>query len=81
MALNLPFKKLEDFLVEDVVSRVHPRYCLFACALHHAPTYWEDEGAIRKDMEIEAYSNDHIHTVLSFVRAQRFLVQRYLSGE
>lgn len=81
MALNLPFVDLSDFLVKDIVEKVPERYRLFACALHHAPDYWGDEDRIRSDMELEAYGNDHIRTVLSQVKAQRHLVQRYLDGE
>ena len=42
-----------------------------ACALETAPDYWANEPQIRKDMELEAYSDDHIATVLAWIRAQR----------
>ena len=32
-------------------------------------------------MELEAYSDDHIATVLAWIRAQRHLAERYLRGE
>ena len=76
-----PSRLWEDFLTEEIVERVPERYRLFACALHHAPDYWNDEDRIRKDMRLEASSNDHIDTVCNFIRAQSFLVDQYLTGE
>ena len=81
LALHVPFETLEDFLTEEIVARVPERYRLFACALHRAPDYWNDEDRIRKDMRLEASSNDHIDTVCNFIRAQSFLVDQYLTGE
>ena len=81
MALHIPFRSLDKLLPEDIVARVPKKLKYFACALENAPEYWSDEPQIRKDMELEAYSDDHIATVLAWVRAQRQLVKRYLQGE
>ena len=81
MALNVPFRSLSKLLLQDVVARVPEKLKYFACALDQAPSYWADELRVRKDMELEAYSDDHIATVLAWIRAQRRLVERYLSGE
>ena len=81
MALHVPFRSLEELLPEDVVARVPEKLKHFACALEKAPDYWSDELRIRKDMELEAYSDYHIATVLAWIRAQRRLVERYLQGE
>ena len=81
MALNVPFRSLDDLLPDNIVARVPEKLKYFACALENAPDYWADEPRIRKDMELEAYSDDHIATVLAWVRAQRRLVKRYLQRE
>ena len=65
MALNVPFRNLDDLLPENVVARVPDKLKYFACALEKAPDYWADEPRIRNDMELEAYSDDHIATVLA----------------
>ena len=81
MALNVPFQSLGDLLPENVVARVPEKLKYFACALEKAPNYWADEARVWKDMELEAYSDDHIATVLAWIRAQRRLVERYVQGE
>ena len=81
MALHVPFRSLHKLLLEDIVARVPEKLKFSACALAQAPDYWADEPRIRKDMELEAYSDDHIATVLGWIRAQRRLVERYLQGE
>ena len=81
MALHVPFRSLNKLLLEEVVARVPEKLLYFASALEKAPDYWADELRIRKDMELEAYSDDHIATVLAWIRAQRRLVERYLQGE
>ena len=81
MALHVPFRNLEDLLPEHVVARVPEKLKYFACALEKAPEYWADEPRMRKDMELEAYSDDHIATVLAWIRAQRRLIERYLQDE
>ncbi|CAJ1356899.1 unnamed protein product, partial [Effrenium voratum] len=72
---------LDELLLNNIVDRVPEKLKFFACALERAPDYWADEPRIRKDMELEAYSDDHIATVLGWIRAQRRLVERYLQGE
>ena len=81
MALHIPFRRLGDLLPEDIVARVPNQHKFFACALALGSEYWSDEARIRKDMELEAYGDDHIATVLAWIRAQRRLVERYLGGE
>ena len=80
LALNIPFRHLEDLVVPDIAEKVPERYLNFACALHHARHHWEDEAAIRAEMELEAFGNAHIETVMDMIRAQRHVVEQYLSG-
>ena len=65
MALHVPFRNLSALL---------PQPCAGEAEVF-------DELQIRKDMELEAYSDDHIATVLAWIRAQRRLAERYLQGE
>ncbi|WP_422022095.1 hypothetical protein [Pyruvatibacter mobilis] len=48
LALNVPFEKLGDLLVEEVVERVPEHVRFLACALHWAPQVWRNEAAIRE---------------------------------
>ena len=81
LALNVPFAALQDLLVAEVVNRVPPQYMYVALAMHWRPRYWRDDDAIRADMELEACNSGFIDTFLAMLRANRYLVEKYLSGE
>ena len=81
MATHIPFDKLEDLLVEDVINRVPDRMKHFACAMSLGGDYWDNDELVRQDMQLECIGNDHIETVLNFIKAQRHLLNRYLEGE
>ena len=81
MAMHVPFQKLDDLLVPDIVEKVPKHMKYFACATQCAEEYWNDEAALRQELALEGHGNEHIETVLNFVKAQRHLVERYLSGE
>ena len=83
LVLNVPFRLLEDFLSTetDIVEKVPAHYQHFAIALRRAPFFWGDDRAIEEQMALEAHSKARINTILSKVRAQRFLVEKYLSGD
>ena len=83
LVLNVPFRLLEDFLSTetDIVEKVPVHYRHFAIALRRAPSFWGDDRAIEEQMALEAHSKARINTILSKVRAQRFLVEKYLSGD
>ena len=83
LAMNRPFKRLEDFAAAapEVSEQVPQKYRNFALCLHHAADFWENEGLVRETLELEARSNAFIDTILRKIRAQKFLVKRYLDGE
>ena len=81
MAMNLAFDSLDDLLSEDVVSRVPDRMKFFSCAMALGGEYWDNEEQVQQDLEVECVGNDHIETVLNFIKAQRHLMGRYLDGE
>ena len=60
--------------------QVPPQYKHFANAIHQCPEYWDDEDAIKADLELEATGNDKAETFLAMVRAQRALVEQFVSG-
>ena len=74
LALFVPFRRLEDFLVEDVAQSVPRRFQHLACAMHFRREYWRSLDCIRADMELEAHGDDHIANVLHLVIAQFLLV-------
>ena len=81
MATHLPFEKLEDLLVEDIIAKVPDRMKHFACAMSLGGEYWDNEELVKQDMQLECIGNDHIETVLNFIKAQRHLLGQYLDGE
>ena len=83
LALNIPFRKLQDFEAKapEIVEKVPERYRNFALCMRYAPDHWGNDAVISEAMELEAHSAAHIETILHKVRAQRHLVGRYLSGE
>ena len=81
MAMHIAFDAIEDLLIEDVVASVPARMKFFSCAMALGGDYWDDEEQVRQDLEVECIGNDHIETVLNFIKAQRHLMGRYLDGE
>ena len=81
MATHIAFDTVEELLSEDIVSRVPAWMKFFACAMALGGDYWDNEEQVREDLEVECIGNDHIETVLNFIKAQRHLVGRYLDGE
>ena len=83
LVLFRPFRRLVQFTEEalEVMEKVPEKYRNFALCMHHAPDYWQNDARIKDAMELEAHNKAHIDTILSKVRAQRHIVERYLSGE
>ncbi|CAK9101303.1 ATP-dependent DNA helicase PIF1 [Durusdinium trenchii] len=81
LMLNVPFRKAETFLSDDIVKGVPARYRHFACALRAAPAHWRDAAAVRSELELAAHKDTYIRNALALIRAQTGIVERYLSGE
>ena len=83
LVLNVPFRRLQDFEAKapEITEKIPARYRNFGLCMHYAPDHWGNDAIISEAMELEAHSAAHIETILHKVRAQRRLVQRYLSGE
>ena len=80
LALNVPFRQLDDLLVPEIVARVPEGVKLLACALHWAPEVWLKPPAIRSYMELRAHREAHIETVIHMISAQAGFVQQRLDG-
>ena len=50
LALHVPFRRLEQFVEDaaEVMEHVPQKYRNFALCLHHAPDFWESEGALKR---------------------------------
>ena len=83
LVLHRPFRALEAFAAgaPDIMAKVNVKYRNFALCLRYAPAFWENEAAIQEAMELEAHNTAFVETILSKVRAQRFIVQKYLNEE
>ena len=80
--LHKPFRRVDE-LTQEIAGRLdkvplHYRY--FALALLAAPEMWRNDEAIREQMELEAQSKARVQSIIQKVRAQRSLIDRYLSG-
>ena len=81
MALNVPFRRLEELMVPDIVRLVPDQVKYLACALHWAPEFWRNEGAVRSHMALRAHRTAYIDTVVSMITAQDFFIQQHLTGQ
>ena len=81
MCTHIAFDAIEDLLVADIIAKVPARMKFFACAMALGGDYWDNEDQVRQDLEVECVGNDHIETVLNFIKAQRHLMGRYLDEE
>ena len=80
MALNVPYRRLEDLLIPEIVEGVPERVKFLACALHWAPELWRNEARVREHMAIRAHRASHVDTVVSMIAAQDFFIQEHLDG-
>ena len=80
MALNVPYRNLNDLLVPQIVEMVPDQVKFLACALHWAPEVWRDERAIRAHMATRAHREAHIDTIVHMIAAQDFFIQQHLLG-
>ena len=83
VVLHKAFRQLEDLEAPfaEELAKVPPHYKFFTLALLLAPEMWRNDPAIQAQMELEAHNKAMVETVLHKVKAQRALIDRYLSGE
>ena len=81
MALHIPYKRLEDLLLPEIVQSVPDQVKFLACALHWAPELWRSAPCVREYMALRAHRDAYIETVVSMLQAQDFFIQQHLSGE
>ena len=80
LALNVPFRTLEDLLVPEIVDVVPDPVKFLACALHWAPEIWRNEQQVRQHMELRAHRAAYVDTVVNMIAAQDFFIQQHLAG-
>lgn len=80
LVLNVPFRKLSD-LFRAEVDLVPEGYRYLALCLLHSPHHWRDISIVRAELELEAYSDTVIASLLSMLAAHTSLIDGYLSGE
>ena len=65
LAMNKPFKQMEELIVRRIHEHVPEQHVHLACALELAPEIWKDERKIREHMELWAYKDSHEPTTTS----------------
>lgn len=84
LMLHVPFDDPKDFVDEEILSKVPKEMRYFAMALNcdHvlARATWGDEDAIHTELKLEGHSSRYATSVLNMCRANKSLVQDYISG-
>lgn len=84
LVLNVPFRNLQEFEVENLLERVPvtDKYLAMRLACEHpvAQSLWTDFAAVDEDMKMEGHGLLHRHMVLGYVKTQGHLVRQYLAG-
>eukprot|EP00913_Durusdinium_trenchii_P017000 g15985.t1 len=84
LVLNVPFRNLQEFEVENLLERVPvtDKYLAMCLACEHpvAQSLWTDFAAVDEDMKMEGHGLLHRHMVLDYVKTQGHLVRQYLAG-
>jgi hypothetical protein len=82
LLLHVPFRTVADLWVDEA-SLVPEDYMNFALSLIHKPELWREESlaCVRANLELYAYKDYYVESILSMVRAHRSLVDGYLSGQ
>ena len=81
LALHVPFRCLSDLEDEDIKEKVPPQYAPLANALRLCPAFWNDCEAIVESLELEAMGKAKIQSFLSKIRAEKFLIGKYMRDE
>ena len=80
LVLNLPFHDISDLWLPEV-ELVPKEYRHFALCLLHRPEHWRNQEVVRRELEIDAFKDNHIDNVLSMQLAYTSFIDKYLAGE
>lgn len=80
LVLNVPFRDISDLWLPEV-ELVPKEYQHFALCLLHKPEHWRSQDAVRRELEIDAFKDNHIDNVLSMQLAYTSFIDKYLAGE
>lgn len=81
LALHVPFRSLTDLESPEIAEKVPAQYAPLAHALRLRPEFWNDEDEITKALELEAAGKTKVKTFLAKIKAEKFLIGKYLAGE
>jgi hypothetical protein len=77
--MNVPFTSVGELWREDL-DLVPGHLRCQALALLHRPEHWQDQSAIRADLELEAFREHHIRNILAMLLANQIHIQNYFDG-
>ena len=84
LVLHVPFRRVEDLVNPEIISRVPAAHKNFAVALfsNHpvARATWSNDAAIREELKMEARTQQHADTIMQMVSSTRNLLLDYLNG-
>ena len=80
MTLHVPFRRHEDLLDPTLAEAVPASYLFLANAWRRRPAYWTDPDAVRRDLELQSFSDAKIQTLLAMLRANLYLVEQCVDG-
>ena len=78
LTLNVPFKKLTNFVDEKQLKKVPPQHRYFAMA--HLHGYGQDLEAIDLELKIEGHSRKAAQSIKNMLAANKTLIEDYLAG-
>ena len=91
LTLHVPFRSMDKFRIPEIENLVPKKFKWFATALclcsdrsqvpQECFNFWRDPDRIRREMKLEANTDEHIEDVLAMVAGQTEVVDKYLSGE
>ena len=78
--MNIPFRSLDELWVDEI--DLVPDYMKYlALALSLKPEHWNNDAAIRADLELHAFKEFHIRNIINKIRANHLMIQKYTAGE
>ena len=77
--MNVPFRTIDELKIPEV-DAVPDHLYYQALALHHRPAHWRNAGAIRADLELEAFRQHHIDNIVAMLQSHHILIDQYIAG-
>ena len=78
LTLNMPFKKLNDFVDEEQLKKVPPQHRYLTMALLHG--YGQNTEEMDLELKIEGHSRKAAQSIKDMLAANKTLIEDYLAG-